>query len=113
MRNGPMRHGAVVLILLAFAYPKFVIDVKRGHDRNIRMWIIGAVYAATIARSILIEFGWLVELPDQNVMSPINVASFLAALVVGIVALALLIELGFRKGTPGPNQYGPDPLGKS
>ena len=27
-----------------------------------------------------------------------------------ILGLGLLIELGFRKGTPGPNQYGPDPL---
>jgi len=25
-------------------------------------------------------------------------------------ALALIIELGFRRGTRGPNQYGPDPL---
>jgi uncharacterized membrane protein YhaH (DUF805 family) len=27
-----------------------------------------------------------------------------------VLALALIIELGFRKGTTGPNQYGPDPL---
>jgi len=28
-----------------------------------------------------------------------------------IGGLWLLIELGFLKGTAGPNQYGPDPLG--
>jgi uncharacterized membrane protein YhaH (DUF805 family) len=28
----------------------------------------------------------------------------------GVFALALLVELGFRRGTVGPNQYGPDPL---
>ena len=27
-----------------------------------------------------------------------------------LLGLALLVELGFRKGTTGPNQYGPDPL---
>jgi len=27
-----------------------------------------------------------------------------------VFGLALLFELGFRKGTSGPNQYGPDPL---
>jgi uncharacterized membrane protein YhaH (DUF805 family) len=108
----PMLHEAAVLVLVAFAYPKFVIDVKRGHDRNIPMWIVGAVYAAAIARSLLIELGLLVDLPDQNVMSMINVASFLAVMAVGIAGLALLIELGFRKGTLGPNRYGPAPLTK-
>jgi uncharacterized membrane protein YhaH (DUF805 family) len=27
-----------------------------------------------------------------------------------IFGIGLLIELGFRKGTTGPNPYGPDPL---
>jgi len=27
-----------------------------------------------------------------------------------VFGLALLVELGFRRGTAGPNQYGPDPL---
>jgi len=76
------------------------------------MWVIGVVYVAIIARDILIEFGWLVELPDQNVMSPKNVASFLATMAVGILGLAPLIDLGFHKGTPGPNRYGPAPVTK-
>jgi uncharacterized membrane protein YhaH (DUF805 family) len=33
--------------------------------------------------------------------------------VVGIVSLALLIELGFRRGTRGSNRFGPDPLAKT
>jgi uncharacterized membrane protein YhaH (DUF805 family) len=28
-----------------------------------------------------------------------------------VLGLVLLVELGFRKGTTGPNRYGPDPLG--
>jgi uncharacterized membrane protein YhaH (DUF805 family) len=32
-------------------------------------------------------------------------------IVVGIFALYLLVVLGFLRGTPGPNQYGPDPVG--
>jgi uncharacterized membrane protein YhaH (DUF805 family) len=27
-----------------------------------------------------------------------------------VLALALIIDLGFRRGTVGPNRYGPDPL---
>ncbi|HWW34998.1 MAG TPA: DUF805 domain-containing protein [Xanthobacteraceae bacterium] len=34
-------------------------------------------------------------------------------LIVGVIGLAVLIELGFRRGTPGPNRYGPDPLEKT
>ena len=29
-----------------------------------------------------------------------------------VLGLALLFELGFRRGTQGPNPYGPDPLAK-
>jgi uncharacterized membrane protein YhaH (DUF805 family) len=39
-------------------------------------------------------------------------ASLLIAVPFAILGVALLVELGFRKGTPGPNQYGPDPLSK-
>ena len=27
----------------------------------------------------------------------------------GIIALAVMVDLGFRRGTPGDNQFGPDP----
>jgi uncharacterized membrane protein YhaH (DUF805 family) len=99
----------IEIIIVAFIYPKFMIDVKRGHDRN-PMWVIGTVYAIAIARAALVKLGWLVTLPDQNVMTPINVISFLMSMLLGIAGLALLVELGFRKGRAGPNQYGPDPL---
>jgi uncharacterized membrane protein YhaH (DUF805 family) len=100
----------IEIIIVALIYPKFMIDVKRGHDRNIPMWVIGTVYAIAIARAALVKLGWLVTLPDQNVMTPINVISFLMSMLLGIAGLALLVELGFRKGRAGPNQYGPDPL---
>ncbi|MCG9132536.1 DUF805 domain-containing protein, partial [Candidatus Poribacteria bacterium] len=28
-----------------------------------------------------------------------------------LVRVAAFFELGFREGTPGPNRFGPDPLG--
>jgi uncharacterized membrane protein YhaH (DUF805 family) len=100
----------IEIIIVAFIYPKFMIDVKRGHDRNMPMCVIGTVYAIAIARAALVKLGWLVTLPDQNVMTPINVISFLMSMLLGIAGLALLVELGFRKGRAGPNQYGPEPL---
>jgi hypothetical protein len=31
---------------------------------------------------------------------------------VAVLGLVLLVELGFRRGTVGPNPNGPDPLAK-
>jgi uncharacterized membrane protein YhaH (DUF805 family) len=73
--------------------------------------VIGVFYAAVAADYFLVKFGWLTDRPDQNVTSSVNVISFIAVLLLGIFALAFLVELGFRKGTTGPNRYGPDPLG--
>ena len=39
-----------------------------------------------------------------------TMVSVLIAVPFTILALFLLVELGFRKGVEGPNQYGPDPL---
>jgi uncharacterized membrane protein YhaH (DUF805 family) len=98
-------------VFLIFLYPQFIVDVKRGHDRNIPIWVIGVFYAALVADYFLVEFGWLTDWPDQNVTSSVNVVSFIVVILLGIFALAFLVELGFRKGTTGPNRYGPDPLG--
>ena len=37
-------------------------------------------------------------------------SSFAILVPFGVFGIALLVELGFRRGTVGPNQYGPDPL---
>jgi uncharacterized membrane protein YhaH (DUF805 family) len=110
--DSPAVDWTMDIVLLVFLYPQFVIAVKRGHDRNISLSIIAAFYAAFVGRDVLEDFGWLVRNPDQNMFSGVNVVSFLATLLVGLLALAFLIELGFRRGTPGPNRYGLDPLGK-
>ncbi len=98
------------LVIIAGFYPQFVIDVKRGHDRNISFWVIGVFYAVIIVRYVLILLGWLVRWPQQVVFSAKDVSSFIAIMIVGIASIALFIELGFRRGRIGPNQYGPDPL---
>ena len=32
-------------------------------------------------------------------------------LIAGVLGIYLLVVMGFLRGTPGPNAYGPDPLG--
>ena len=103
---------AMDIVLFAFLYPQFAISVKRGHDRNISTWVIGAWYVALAMSDILRCFGRLRSSPNQNVLSSANLISFAFIMIAGIISLALLIELGFRRGTRGPNRYGPDPLAK-
>jgi uncharacterized membrane protein YhaH (DUF805 family) len=39
----------------------------------------------------------------------VGVMEGILLLATGVIAIAFLVELGFRRGTPGKNQYGPEP----
>jgi uncharacterized membrane protein YhaH (DUF805 family) len=97
--------------VFAFLYPQFVISLKRGHDRNISTWVIGAWYVVLATFDVLRFAGQ--TRPNQNVFSTANLLLFVFIMLSGIITLAFFIELGFRRGTRGPNRYGPDPLAKS
>jgi uncharacterized membrane protein YhaH (DUF805 family) len=92
-----------IIIVLIVLYPLFVIDVKRGHDRNIATWIIATYYTAPAGRFLLVEFGWLKRLPNQSVFSAIDIVSFALAMVLGILVLLSSSNSGFaRDGGPEP-----------
>jgi uncharacterized membrane protein YhaH (DUF805 family) len=95
------------IVDLAFTYPEFAIALKRGHDRNMPLWLTGSFFAAGALLDLITVLG-LSGTTDEP--SSLSIAIAVPFTVLG---LALLVELGFRKGTPGPNQYGPDPLGKA
>ncbi len=92
-------------VLLVFLYPQFAIAVKRGHDRNFPAWIVSGFFAFSLLRDVLFFLGWdLIDVARDPFVLAINV-------VFAIYGIAMLIELGFRRGSPGANRYGPDPLG--
>jgi uncharacterized membrane protein YhaH (DUF805 family) len=99
------RLGAIVD--LAFTYPEFAIAVKRGHDRNLPVWLLGVFFGAGALLDLLTVLGWAGTDEEPSMVS------LAIAVPFTVVGLALLVELGFRRGTVGPNQYGPDPLAKS
>lgn len=92
------------IVDLAFNYPEFAIAVKRGHDRNLPIWLIGILFGVSVVQDFLMVTGWASTDQQQSTLALVIAVSSL------VFGLALLIELGFRKGTEGPNQYGPDPL---
>jgi uncharacterized membrane protein YhaH (DUF805 family) len=93
------------IIDVAFVYPEFALAVKRAHDRNMPLVFLIAFFAA----SAFLDLLTVLEMTGTD-DEPSSV-SVLVAVPFTILALFLLVELGFRRGMPGPNQYGPDPLG--
>jgi len=96
------RLGAIVD--LAFLYPEFAILAKRAQDRAMPMWIVGLFFVIATLMDFLVVLGLSGTREDPNALLMVVSVVWLA------FALALIIELGFRRGTRGPNQYGPDPL---
>jgi uncharacterized membrane protein YhaH (DUF805 family) len=92
------------IVDLAFTYPQFAIAAKRAHDRELPIWLLIVFFVANAVLDLLDVLG--LSGTGDNPSMP----SMAVALLFVVLAVALLIELGFRKGTPGPNRYGPDPL---
>jgi uncharacterized membrane protein YhaH (DUF805 family) len=92
--------GLIVSVITA--YPYLAISVKRRHDRNnngydaIGLIVVGILYNLLQALGI-ITMG--------------NTVGMIVGLVFAVYAIYMLVQLGFLKGTAGPNNYGPDPLG--
>jgi uncharacterized membrane protein YhaH (DUF805 family) len=92
------------IVDLAFTYPEFALAAKRAHDRNMPIWLLAIFFGA----SALLDLLAVLELTGTD--DEPSMLSLLIALPFTVLGLALLVELGFRKGMAGPNQYGPDPL---
>lgn len=92
------------IVDLAYTYPEFAVCVKRAHDRNLPLWVL-IVFFATSAFLDFLTVLQLAGTDDQP--SLLSIAIALPFTVMGFV---LLVELGCRRGTIGPNRYGPDPL---
>jgi len=95
------------IVDLAFTYPEFAIAAKRGHDRDMPLWLLITFFCAGAVLDLLtvLQLSGTDEEPSM--------LSIFIAVPFTVLGLALLIELGFRRGTVGPNQYGPDPLANS
>jgi uncharacterized membrane protein YhaH (DUF805 family) len=96
------RWSAIASLLMA--YPEFAVFAKRGHDRNVPTWIPGLLIAGAVALNLLVLLDLSGSLENPNTLF------YAVAIPVGIVALILLIDFGVRRGTAGPNRYGPNPL---
>jgi uncharacterized membrane protein YhaH (DUF805 family) len=91
-----------VITSIVLAYPYLAISIKRRHDRNNNGYDVMGLIALGIIFNLLTALG---------VLSSMSGIGQIIGVILGIYALYALVVLGFLKGTPGANQYGPDPLG--
>jgi uncharacterized membrane protein YhaH (DUF805 family) len=82
------------LVALALLVPSLGITVRRLHDVDRSGWLILVPIVPSLLTGALFSLFW----PLGVVFAFITVACF-----------AYLIYLYVLPGTPGPNQYGPDP----
>lgn len=90
----------MIIALLAFLLPFWIglaIGVKRLHDRNKSGWWLILFW---IVPSMLSGGGTAMG----------ETAGFIPNLAAAALSLWGLVEIGFLRGTSGPNNYGPDPL---
>ena len=87
------------ILFIVATWSGIAVGVKRLHDRDKSGWWILLFW---LGPSVL--GGWQTATPYLG-----------GGFILSLAALAILIwafvELGCLPGTPGPNQYGPDPLG--
>jgi len=90
------------LLLLA---PSLCLGIKRLHDRGISGWWYGLLQLLVFQVHIQPFYGRVLN-PGSFEWFALNLPLFAAL----IVALWLVVEMGFRRGEVGKNRYGDDPL---
>ncbi|MEQ8598496.1 MAG: DUF805 domain-containing protein [Devosia sp.] len=101
-----------VLINLALIWPSYCVGIKRRHDRDNNGTDLKILIAGSVLLNLLTATGIGSSMTDiGGVMMPVP-SIWLGALnvIFAIFAIYMLVQLGFLKGTAGPNNYGPDPL---
>lgn len=107
-------YWASLILFIILAYPLYAIGIKRRHDKDnngmdliiyLALTVIFLLVNALGIGNTNVDIGGGVMMPTPGIIT--TVLTF----AVGIYAIYMLVVLGFLKGTTGPNQYGPDPLG--
>jgi uncharacterized membrane protein YhaH (DUF805 family) len=83
------------IIYLVMLISSIAVGIKRLHDRDKSGWWLLLFY---LLPAVLNGIGATLDM--QTIFSLAGAA----------VSIWMIVELGFLRGTSGPNQYGPDPL---
>lgn len=96
------KQGWISLIIgLITAYPYIAISVKRRHDRDNNGYDAIGLIVFSLLWSLVQALGFV---------GSTNPIYMIVSVIFLVYAIYVLVQLGFLKGTAGPNSYGPDPL---
>ena len=86
------------ILFIAGTWSGLAVGIKRLHDRDKSGWWILLFW---LGPSILGSWPAATDIGG----------GFMLSLAAAAIAIWAFVELGCLRGSPGPNQYGPDPLG--
>jgi uncharacterized membrane protein YhaH (DUF805 family) len=99
---------AVLAVGLANMWIGFALSVKRLHDRDRTGWWL--VWQLLIILLAVIFIVVAIVVPEEQ--RPLWYALGGGAGVLAfVISVWLFVQIGFLRGTQGPNRFGPDPLG--
>jgi uncharacterized membrane protein YhaH (DUF805 family) len=87
------------ILFIAGTWSGLAVGIKRLHDRDKSGWWILLFW---LGPSVL--GGWQTATPSLG-------GGLMLSLAAAAIVIWAFVELACLPGTPGPNQYGPDPLG--
>jgi uncharacterized membrane protein YhaH (DUF805 family) len=93
------------ILMLALLYPAYMLILKRLHDRDRPDYFAYIMLAPTLVNALTDVAGL-----TGNPLA-MNSLDYLLGIVGLGIAIWSFVELGCLRGTVGPNQHGPDPLG--
>lgn len=99
------------LVSLLSIWPSLAGSIKRLHDRDRSGWWIGGFYLLGLAVGASALLAAAVDMPRGGGGGGAAAVTLVGAILLLGYTLWLIVETGFLRGTPGPNRYGPDPLG--
>ena len=92
-----------IVVFVIFLLPTLAVATRRLHDTNRSGWWF--IFPLILSVSVLV----LSTIADETGSAPLFLAALAATLGMLIAYVALLAFL-IQSGSPGPNQYGGDPL---
>jgi uncharacterized membrane protein YhaH (DUF805 family) len=99
---------AVTIIGLANLWINLALSVKRLHDRDRSgVWVFLEIMLLSLAVFVTVV---AIAVPKEH-GSPWIIMAGLTGLLAFALGVWLFVEMGFLRGTRGPNRFGPDPLG--
>jgi uncharacterized membrane protein YhaH (DUF805 family) len=111
--GGASGWGQLIAYVILF-YPGWCIGIKRRQDRDNNATDFKVLMGLSGLLTLLQALGIGVTMTDMGngiVMPTPDMWMSVLYLLLGIFGIYMLVQLGFLRGTPGPNSYGPDPLG--